>query len=159
MFLKVQGKRSGSSRLKRLEQIGDDLTKITNTTEQARDFLNYSSGGSWNDFWTDLTFSNALPAVLGLGVREVPHLASVYCSRYGYRRWIYNSSRRGSMGAKALAYGRRFLRMQKSCSCNPSQHDDKGLVYISCGLPTTPTFRMRRSTLASALMGVVEGAG
>ena len=42
-----------------LEQIGDDLTKITNTTEQARDFLNYSQGAGERLL---INFSNALPA-------------------------------------------------------------------------------------------------
>ena len=137
-----------------LEQIGDDLTKITNTTEQARDFLNYSQGAP--ERLTDLTFSNALPAVLGLGVREVPHLIMSIAAGMatGGGSTIVQG---GSMGARALSYGRRFLRMQKTAPAILNMATRGSSTYQR--IANDPNLSNAQKYTHSALMGVVEGAG
>ena len=137
-----------------LEQIGDDLTKITNTTEQARDFLNYSQGAP--ERLTDLTFSNALPAVLGLGVREVPHLIMSIAAGMatGGGSTIVQG---GSLGARALSYGRRFLKMQKTAPAVLNMMTRGSSTYQR--IANDPNLSNAQKYTHSALMGVVEGAG
>lgn len=137
-----------------LEQIGDDLTEITNTTEQARDFLNYSQGAP--ERLTDLTFSNALPAVLGLGAREVPHLLlSVAAGMASGGGSVVAQG--GSIGAKALAYGRRFLRMQKTAPAIINMATRGSSTYQR--IANDPNLSNAQKYTHSALMGIVEGAG